>query len=133
MPIKVPRLFIDKLSLTVPVAAEHIASVSDRMSVASERLPGQVIEHDPRVTRYRIHFRLSISADTAIHIFAEPHRRTDNFLKIEYSPNNVGPEGARILALYLRFVLGPSFVEDFYAGNVNRFHVGFDIHRIRLE
>lgn len=133
MPIRTPRLFIDKLSLTVPVAAEREASVSDRISVASERWPGLVVELDPRHTRYGRHFKLSITHASAIHVFAEPQRRTDNFLKIEYSPNNVGLDGARALAVYLRFILGPSFVEDFHSGNVNRFHVGFDIHRIRLE
>lgn len=132
MPIRIPRLFIDKLSLTVPVAAERIALVSDRISVANETWP-LVVELDSRVARYRHHFKLLIPGEDAIHVFAEPHRQTDNFLKIEYSPNNVGADGARMLAVYLRFVLGSSFVEDFYSGNVNRFHVGFDIHRIPLE
>lgn len=133
MPRRTHRLFIDTLSLTIPVAAERIRSVGEGMLRTCEQWPDLVIECDPKKTLYRRRYMLSLPDGDGIHVFAEPYRAANRYLKIEYSPNNVGADGAQALTRYLRSILGSSFRDDFYSGHVNRFHVGFDIHRVPLE
>ena len=68
-----------------------------------------------------------------ITIKAEPEKQASNYLKLEYKPEQIGTEGARTLVQYLRFVLGETYREDFYQGNVNRLDATFDIHRMSIE
>lgn len=125
-----PRLFIDTLELTLPVEEQHQQLVQERLEHACGRF--NVTEHEGR-GRYRYRYKLTISADQRITIKARPASPLANFLKLEYSPDKAGRDGAEALARYLQYVIGPTYRETFYDGRVNRIDATFDVRRVPLN
>lgn len=127
-----PRLFIDTLELTIPVDEGRKQVVQERLDDASERWPDNLISLPAR-RPYARRYQLDMPGGGTITIKAEPEKQASNYLKLEYKPEQIGTEGARTLAQYLRFVLGETYREDFYQGNVNRLDATFDIRRVSIE
>jgi hypothetical protein len=128
----VPRLFIDTLELTIPVEEHRQQLVQERLEYAGERWRANLIELQAR-GRYRFRYELSTPSDHTITIQSQPASRRGNYLKLAYSPEKIGPEGAEFLAEYLSAILGPTCREEFYQGYVSRIDVTFDIHRVSLD
>lgn len=127
-----PRLFIDTLELTIPVDEDRKQVVQERLDDASEHWPDSLISLPAR-RPYARRYQLDIPGGGTITVKAAPENQASNYLKLEYKPEQIGIEGARTLAQYLRFVLGETYREDFYQGNVNRLDATFDIHRVSIE
>lgn len=125
-----PRLFIDTLELSLRIELQHQQMVQERLEHACGRF--NVTEHEAR-GRYRYRYKLTISDGQKITIKARPASQTANFLKLEYSPDKVGPDGAASLAAYLQYVIGANYRETFYEGRVNRIDATFDVRRIPLN
>lgn len=127
-----PRLFIDKLVLTIDVSEQRRALVQDQLSNASEPFYDNLTNPAPR-GRYRYRYELTVPNGEVITIQSQPASASHNYLKLEYSPERIGSDGAGLLATYLNFVLGPQFRQDFYQGHVDRIDITFDVHRLRLD
>lgn len=127
-----PRLFIDTLELTIPVGEDRKQAVQERLDAANEHWPNDLTFHPVRSGSYAYQYRLAVPNGIVI-IKSAPRRPGANYLKLEYKPEQIGADGARTLAAYLRFVLGDTYREDFYRGNVNRLDATFDIHRVPIE
>jgi hypothetical protein len=130
--VHIPTLFIDKLSITIPIAEDEHQGIL-------ERLDTQVTWHGPPETNrtqatgcYRLKYRFAVPNGELISVFASP-RRAANFLKLEYSPNNIDIVGRDALSDLLQTIIGNHYQVAFYAGAVNRLDVAFDIHRIPLS
>jgi hypothetical protein len=132
MVMALPRLFIDWLDLTIAVEPERQSGVQERLSDASERWPDN-LTNPPARGRYRYRYTLSAGNGHSITIKAQPTSSAANYLKLEYSPENIGAEGTELLASYLSFVLGPEFRDDFYRGQANRVDITFDVRRLALH
>lgn len=123
-----PRLFIDKLELTITVDRERQRDVQERLSDASERWLDNLT--NPRARgRYRYRYELTTPSGHIITIKSQPLTESANYLKLEYSPENIGIEGSELLGAYLAFVLGTQYRQDFYLGEVNRIDITFDVRR----
>lgn len=127
-----PRLFIDTFELTIPVDEDQKQTVQDRLSDASERWINNLTSHTPQ-GRYEYRYKLEAPNGAVITIKSSPARRAANYLKLEYKPDQIGRDGASMLAAFLRFILGETYRQDFYSGNVNRMDITFDVRRIPLE
>ena len=127
-----PRLFIDTLELTIPVDEDQKQAVQDRLNDASERWLDSLTSHPPQ-GRYAYRYKLEVPNGGIITIKAAPARQTANYLKLEYKPDQIGADGTTALAEYLAFVLGETYREDFYLGNVNRIDITFDVRRVPIE
>ena len=127
-----PRLFIDTLELTIAIEEQRQQHVQERLEHASECLGSNLIEQPAR-GRYSFRYALSTPNGGVITIQSQPTWRRGNYLKLEYSPEKIGPEGAELLAEYLSAILGPTYREDFYQGYVSRIDVTFDTHRVSLD
>lgn len=127
-----PRLFIDTLELTIPVDEDRKQVVQERLDDASEHWPDSLISLPAR-RPYARRYQLEVPGGGTITIKAEPENQASNYLKLEYKPEQIGINGAHILAQYLRLVLGETYHESFYQGNVNRLDATFDIHRVPIE
>lgn len=127
-----PRLFIDTLELTIAVGEQLQSYVQERLEDASEGWPDNLIITTSR-GRYRYRYELTAPNGNHITIKAQPRIRRDNYLKLEYSPDKVGPEGAALLASYLEFILGSNYRDDFYQGRVNRLDATFDVRRVPID
>jgi replication initiation factor len=126
-----PRLFIDTLELTIAVEEQRQQDVQERLTDA-ERWSDILAESASR-GRYRYRYELVTPSGNVIAINARPMTHTANYLKLEYSPEKVGPEGAALIADYLGFVLGSNYREAFYQGTVGRLDATFDVRRVPLE
>ena len=127
-----PRLFIDTLELTSPVDDDQKEAVQDRLNDASEHWLDSLTSHPPQ-GRYAYRYKLEVPNGGIITIKAAPGRQTANYLKLEYKPDQIGADGTTTLAEYLAFVLGETYREDFYLGNVNRIDITFDVRRVPIE
>ncbi len=127
-----PRLFIDTLELTIPVDDDQKEAVQDRLNDASEHWLDSLTSHPPQ-GRYAYRYKLEVPNGGIITIKAAPGRQTANYLKLEYKPDQIGADGTTALAEYLAFVLGETYREDFYLGNVNRIDITFDVRRVPIE
>ena len=127
-----PRLFIDTLELTIPVDEDQKQAVQDRLNDASEHWLDSLTSHSPQ-GRYAYRYKLEVPNGGTVTIKAGPARQAANYLKLEYKPDQVGANGASALAEYLSFVLGETYRDDFYLGNVNRIDITFDTHRVPIE
>ncbi|MCK7471703.1 MAG: hypothetical protein MZU95_13715 [Desulfomicrobium escambiense] len=98
-----------------------------------------------RKTRYRMKYVLTLPNGEKINILAQPreseaaraerlrnNRPPRNYLKLEYSPEKIRPEGKAILFERLATILGDTFREDFRRGRVDRADFTFDIRRTKL-
>ena len=127
-----PRLFIDTLELTIPVDEDQKQAVQDRLNDASEHWLDSLTSHPPQ-GRYAYRYKLEVPNGGIITIKAAPARQTANYLKLEYKPEQIGADGASVLADYLSFVLGDTYSADFYRGSVNRIDITFDVRRVPIE
>ena len=127
-----PRLFIDTLELTIAIEEQRQRHVQERLEYAGERWRANLIELQAR-GRYRFRYELSTPSGRAIAIQSQPTSRRGNYLKLEYSPEKIGADGAELFAEYLSAILGPSYREDFYQGYVSRIDVTFDTRRVSLD
>lgn len=127
-----PRLFIDTLELTIPVDDDQKEAVQDRLNDASEHWLDSLTSHPPQ-GRYAYRYKLEVPNGGIITIKAAPARQTANYLKLEYKPEQIGADGASVLADYLSFVLGDTYSADFYRGSVNRIDITFDVRRVPIE
>lgn len=126
-----PRLFIDKLALTIPIAEGERQGVLDRLD-ERERWHDDLVGPARSAGRYQYKYVYTAPNGHAVLIFASP-RRAANFLKLEYSPNNISESGRDALSALLQAVIGSGYREAFYAGAVNRIHVAFEKTRIPLS
>lgn len=103
--------------------------MSRRNAFEAERFHGvcrRGRRHHPPQGRYAYRYKLEVPNGGTVTIKAGPARQTANYLKLEYKPDQVGANGASALAEYLSFVLGETYRDDFYLGNVNRIDITFD-------
>jgi len=127
-----PKLFVDKLSLTIPIVASRHEVIRAQLADAvswSQHLYGA----DARNSRYRDKYRISIEDQGVADIFVNPQNDAANFMRIEYSPNNLGEVGRRLLGAYLQAVLGSEWRADLMGSRVTRTDWAIDIHRTWLD
>lgn len=134
-----PTLFIDWLELTIPIEAERIADVQQRLDDAERWCDG--ISAERGRGRYRYVYKIELPVQypdeaperSRITIQSSPRTNAGSYLKLTYSPNNAGEAGRTLLTGFLQCVLGGDFRNLFYAGTVNRADISFDVHRIPIR
>ena len=82
--------------------------------------------------RYRFSYLLSTPNGEGIQIEAQPTREGYNYIRVEYSPDQIGPEGAECLADYLSNVLGTAYQDSFYGGRLQKMVVSFELYDVEL-
>lgn len=142
---RLPRLFIDTLHITIPITpVERELAVQARLDEI-ESWSDDVTGEELRRGRYRLKYVLIVPNGEKIRIFARPresdaaraerqrnNRSPRNYLKIEYSPEKIRPEGKAILFERLATILGSTYSEDFRHARVDRADFTFDIRRTKL-
>lgn len=123
-----PRLFIDKLFLTIPLEPRRGEDVLERLQVSVAWR--EDLSRPPRDWRYCSEYELDAPNGETVTLYADPRARGTNFLKLEYSPNNIGDAGSAVLSAHLHEILGRSYRRLFYAGFVRRIDLAFDAPRI---
>lgn len=134
-----PHLFVDWLDLTIPIPAERIADVQQRLDDAEHWRDD--ISAERRRGRYRYAYKIELPDQfpdeaperSRITIKSGPRRDSGNYLKLTYSPNNAGDAGRVLIANFLRHMLGDDFRSLFYAGSVDRIDISFDVRDIHVR
>lgn len=127
-----PSLFIDKLAVTLPRTSTQRAALNDAIDDARERWAEFITIARRAHRRYEGHFTFTLPSGKKASLFIAPYVQSDNYFKLEYSPNNFGEEGRMLLGLFLRDILGDTYIEDIKGGRLTRLDVAFDVRRINL-
>lgn len=128
--VQPPRLFIDKLSLTIPIPTEGVQETEERLA-ALERRSDAVRGFQER-GRYRTRYALSLDSGELVNIWTGARNEGARGLKIEYSPERIGDTGREELTRILRAILRRGYRRLFYAGSVQRIDMTFDVRRVPI-
>ncbi|MBK7416008.1 MAG: hypothetical protein IPJ38_13705 [Dechloromonas sp.] len=122
-----PRLFIDKLAITIPLQGIRGEEVHQAIADSSERWCDFISMANFRNRGYRGHYKFTTPEGHVAALLLEPRNRHNNYFKLEYSPNNFGESGRALLGEYLREVLGDGYLTDILDGKLTRLDVAFDV------
>jgi len=126
-------LFVDTLSVTIQLPINRRIFVDEQMTYVNEWSFCNLLFLDATKTGYREFYRLEINGTRIADVFIRPNRVCNNYIRIEYSPRNVGEEGRSIIAIFLEFVLGATWLEDFCNGNLTRIDLAVDVPHLSLN
>lgn len=130
-----PTLFIDRLSVTIPLDRD-----SDRKHEVHEAVNDSlhawdqfITLEDPVNSRYRSKYKFTVEGGAKATLFLNPRNRSDNYFRLEYSPDRFGHAGRAILGEYLQEVMGDTYLDDLLEARLTRLDVAFDVRRVRLK
>lgn len=151
------RLFVDRLTLAIPVDAYERDRILDRVpSLDSEW--GRFLSEPSQRGRYEYNFRLALrgpligdwdfdsleSVDFrrpaqqllgSAYISFKPKNTNSNmkYLRVEFSPHAAGSAGRARLRSFLGGLLGDALEESLAQSYVNRLDIGFDVSRLSIQ
>lgn len=128
-----PTLFIDKLAITIPIEAQRREEVSQAVNESAERWMDFISLASMRNRSYVGKFKFTTPEGYVAALLLQPRNPRNNFLKLEYSPNNFGEVGRALLGDYLRDILGAGYLEDILNARLTRLDVAFDVRRVPLK
>ena len=128
-----PRLFIDKLAITIPLEGTRGEEVHQAVVDSAERWCDFISLASFRNRSYLGQYRFTTPEGHSATLLLEPRNRRNNYFKLEYSPNNFGESGRALLGDYLREVLGDGYLADIQGAKLTRLDVAFDVRRIPLK
>ena len=129
---RVPKLFIDKLVITVRFDSSRAEAV--RQAIEDSFEWSDAIEPiDIDISNYSENFQFVAPNGHKATLQMGPRNRRNNNFRLEYSPNNLGAAGRAALGEYLRDTLGDGYLTDIRNGRLTRLDLAFDVRRIRLK
>lgn len=131
--MSIPTLFIDKVAITIPLDGTRRREVSQAVEDSSERWADYISLASLRNRSYVGQFKFTLPDDTAATLLLQPTNRRNNFMKLEYSPNNFGEAGRALLGEYLADILGDTYIDDIRGARLSRLDVAFDVRRLPLK
>lgn len=129
---RLPRLFIDKLAITIPLEGARGADVRQTINDSFE-WTDCISPANPRSRRYPDNFSFTTPDDHVASLFLRAGGGRNNHLRLEYSPNNFGESGRALLGDFLRNILGDDYLADVQGARLTRLDVAFDVRRIPLK
>lgn len=127
-----PSLFVDTLAVTVPLASARRIALEQALEDSLDRWPDYTNIAHREHRRYEGHYTFTLPSDERASLFIAPRARSNNYFKLEYSPNNFGEDGRTVLGSFLRDILGDTYIDDIKDGRLTRLDVAFDVRRISL-
>lgn len=131
--MSIPRLFIDTLNLTIQIPVQERQAVDAWLQESSRFGDWPLNQSNARAGAYGSRYSLTAPNGEIVKIEANPHNPSNAYLRLEYSPEKIGIEGATTLAATLAGCLGSNYREYFYQGTATRLDVTFDLRRIPLR
>lgn len=128
-----PRLFIDTLNLTVQIPVQERQAVEAWLQESSSFGEWPLNQSNARTGTYRARYALTTPNGEIVKIEVNPHKASNAYMRLEYSPEKIGIEGATTLAATLAGCLGLDYREYFYQGTATRLDATFDLRRIPLR
>ncbi len=92
-----------------------------------------IVQSSPRTGAYGSRYALTAPNGEIVKIEANPHKPSNAYMRLDYSPEKIGIEGTTTLAATLAGCLGPNYREYFYQGTATRLDATFDLRRIPLR
>lgn len=130
---RIPRLFIDKLAITIPLQGFRGEEVHQAVADSSEQWCDFISLASFRNRGYRGQYRFTTPDGHAAALLLQPRNPRNNYFKLEYSPNNFGESGRALLGEYLREILGDGYLADVQGAKLTRLDVAFDVRRVSLK
>lgn len=130
---RIPRLFIDKLAITIPLEGERGEAVHQAVRDQTERWCDFISLASFRHRGYLGRYQFTLENDHSAALLLEPQNQRNNYFKLEYSPNNFGEDGRALLGEYLRDILGEGYMTDVRNARLTRLDVAFDVRRVWLK
>lgn len=127
-----PSLFVDTLAVTVPLASERRIALEQALEDSLDRWPDYTNIARREHRRYEGHYTFTLPSNKKASLFIAPRTRSNNYFKLEYSPNNFGADGRSVLGSFLRDILGDTYIDDIKDGRLTRLDVAFDVRRVSL-
>lgn len=131
--MSIPRLFIDTLNLTIRVPVQERQAVDEWLRETSRFGEWPLNQPNARTVKYRSIYALNTPNGEIVKIEANPYKPTNAYMRLDYSPEKIGLEGAAMLAATLAGCLGQNYREYFYQGTATRLDATFDLRRIPLR
>jgi hypothetical protein len=131
--MSIPTLFVDKVAITIPLDSARRREVLQAVENSSERWANYISLASLRNRSYEGQFKFTLPDDTAATLLLQPINRRNNYMKLEYSPNNFGEAGRALLGEYLADILGASYIDDIRGARLSRLDVAFDVRRLPLK
>lgn len=126
-------LFVDTISLTIPIEPNRRETIDSRISDSFELFFGSLIDIDATKTRYRYWVRLERDGHRIADVWFSPRSSNNNYLRIEYSPANAFRDGLTLLGQWLAHVLGDNWRNEFMEGYLTRIDLAFDLIRVPIS
>lgn len=128
----IPLISIDHMVLTISIDPEQQKEVQRRMDHALTLFPNRLENKKPR-GRYKNGYEFTVSPDTVINVEANPAREGYNYLKLSYSPANLGQCGTELLVNYLREIVGETYRNEFFGGRLQCITLSFNLQDVSLD
>jgi len=131
--MSLPRLFIDTLNLTMQIPVQERQAVDAWLQESSRFGEWPLNQSNARTGTYGSRYDLTAPNGKIVKIEVNPRNPSNAYMRLDYSPEKIGIEGATTLAETLAGCLGPNYREYFYQGIATRLDATFDLRRIPLR
>jgi len=128
-----PTLFVDKLAITIPLEGARGEEVHQAVIDSAHDWSEFISLASLRNRSYLGQYKFSTQDGNEAVLLLQPRNRSNNYFKLEYSPNNFGAAGRALLGNYLRQILGETYLNDVQNARLTRLDVAFDLRRVRLK